>query len=283
MPKQQVTTVKTGTSGKLHVDTKPKKKAKKDKVKLVVSANGVKVEGRPGWPTKAKQIRVNQQPSKGEVEDRRHLLHWDEQLKPVLDRVFSALQRDCPQTLADELKAPLVQRGFQRLPADAEKLMERVATEINGAQANLIADRADINKAIEHVRENLRQYRQALQSDEEYTSEFVQHLGGTPNDDRMKRYKALARKYLPPDRFDTPIVSRISEIHAMLLEHIGGCMSPAGLWQLLDQLVYSVTFDLSGKAVREKTAAALAWQRRMQNNFDASGPQQYADLLTLLD
>lgn len=276
------------TTGTLRVDmkntVKKKAKTKKESVRLVHDVSGaIRIEGRPAWPTKAKKIKVNQIPSQGEVEDRRHLLHWDEQLKPLLDRVFTALHRECPLTLVDELKAPMARRGYTRLPAEADKLMERVAAEINGAQTNLIADRADINKAIEHVREYLRQYQHALQVDEAYATEMTDGYDGAPNADRMKRYKGLARKYLPADRTDTPIVSRITEINTMLLELIDGCESPAGLWVLLNNLTYSVTFDLSGKAVREKTAAALTWQRKMQNNFGESGKQQYEDLLTLLD
>ncbi len=188
------------------------------------ASGGVKVEGRPAWPTKAKKIKVNQLPSQGEVEDRRHLLHGDEQLEPLLDRVFTALAREQTLSLADELKAPLALRGYTRLPNEADKLMERVAAELNGAQDNLIADRAE-----------------------------------------------------------TAIISRISEINTMLLELIDGCESPSGLWVLLNNLTYSVTFDLSGKAVREKTAAALAWQSKMQNNFGETGKKQSEDLLTLLD
>lgn len=61
-----------------------------------------------------------------------------------------------------------------------------------------------------------------------------------------------------------------------------GCTAPCNLWQLLHDLTYSVTFDLSHKANKEKTSAVLAWQKTMRANFELPAEDQYRDLLSLL-
>jgi len=241
----------------------------------------LEVVGRPGWSTAGRSIPVNQDASRGQVEDRRHLLHWDEQLKPLLNRVFSALRREHPGDFHARLSAPLKDRRWERLPGDPEKLMIRVATEINGAAGNLVADRADVNKAIEHVRENLRKYAAALQGNADYVEDIVD-LPPVVGPERMARYHAMAEAFFRTDRNETAITARMSEIHLMILEDIRGCQAPCHLWQLIHDLAYSVTFDLSANATRDKVQRTLAWQRKMAANFGAPAVSQYEDLLGLL-
>lgn len=47
--------------------------------------------GRSPFGSGAKKIVVNQNKAKGHVQDRRHILHYDEVLKPAIERVISNL------------------------------------------------------------------------------------------------------------------------------------------------------------------------------------------------
>jgi hypothetical protein len=256
------------------------KKAQRRKARLLISTLGqVSLDGRPDFPTATKKIKVNQSASKGDIEDRRHILHWDEQLKPLFERVINAMKTAYPTGLLQALQKPLRERKWRALPANTDELILRIAKELNGAMPNLVADRADINKAIEHVRGYARKYMEALTQQTHYASDC---LAGD-NHARMQHYKQLARTYFPTGRNDTPINSRTSEIHDMVLKFIDGSPSPSHLWILMNDIIFSVTFDLSAKALREQTSASLAWLSRMLCNGDKDAAEQYEDMLTLLD
>jgi hypothetical protein len=233
---------------------------------------------RPAFPSATlKSVRVNQNPSKGEIEDRRHILHWDEQLKPVLERVLGKMKEEYPATLMQALEAPLKKRKLKRLPKTPDQLLLWITKQINGAVPNLVADRADINKAIEAVRRYVRQYQYALSQ-----TDFAD-VALAPNAARMQEYRKMAAAHFPVDRKDTPIVSRISEINADILAIIESSVAPADLWTLLNELILSVTFDLSEKTRREQTDAAFKWLMRMEYNRGEPAAIQYEDMLSILD
>lgn len=247
--------------------------------------------GRPSWTTEATAISVNQDPLLGEVEDRRHLLHWDEQLKPILSSVFTAMQKEFkpdPLLLA-ELQRPLRERHLRTQARTIDEYMLFVAKAINGSPGNLVPDRADINKAIEIVRGNVRSYANDVHQDSDYRDD----VSALPAADarsmapkavsRMDGYKAKARKHLITNDTLTPIKSRVSEIQAQLLDHIDGCHAPHELWTLLHDLEYSVSFDLSAKATRDKTGKSLLWQRKMAASEAWPARERYKALLTFLD
>lgn len=243
--------------------------------------------GRPDWSQEASDISVNQDPLVGDVEDRRHLLHWDEQLKPILGSVFTAMQREFPATLLSELQAPLKARQYVTRAKTADDYMLYVAKRINGAPDNLVPDRADINKAIEIVRENVRNYFNRLTTDSGYRADVSAYPQVDPAQPqaiaRMGQYKTLARQYLDSNDTSTPIKTKISEIQAQLLQHIDSCHAPHQLWTFLQELQYSVTFDLSAKATRDKTSKSLVWQRKMAANQERPARERYQDLLSFLD
>lgn len=247
--------------------------------------------GRPAWPKVAEKIKVNRT-GPGHIEDRRHLLHWDEHLKPLLCSVFTALEQAYPTNLYNELKAPLTRRKLRNRAQNADEAMLFVAKIINGAPGNLVPDRADINQAIEKVRANVRKYETALRDDANFR-EDVSAYPPLPETDRgslsveingrVRRYKEMAKEYLATDDFSTPIKSRISDIQAQILDHLNSCVAPHQFWTFLQELQYSVTFDLSAKARRDATEKSLLWQRKMAANSTHPPRQRYEDLLSLLD
>lgn len=244
--------------------------------------------GRPDFLARAKAIEVNQDQAKGELEDRRHMLHWDEQLKPILDSVWSALKGLPPAELVPILTNPLKARKLTRLPSTVAELWKRVATELNSACVNLVAGRADINKAIEIVRERVRRVTRRLTDDSALVARVGEAgRGPHPNDTIMDLYKDMAIEELlaPSTTGDSrsPINSQVTAIGFEIVGLLEGCHAPCNFIMMLHHAADSVTFDLSEKARREQTAATLAWLRRMEGNVRQPGPERYEALLTLLD
>lgn len=243
--------------------------------------------GRPPWSSGAKKIKVNQDEQHGPTEDRRHMLHWDEQLKPVIDSVMSSLfakYRD-DKALTDILRAPLKGR-IKRIQGTAPRdIAERVAKEMNGAKINLVPDRADINKAIEHVRERVRRLTRQLTDDRELTGKVGQAMSSPyPNDAVMELYlEAASQTLLGNTSADTAIKLQIQEICFQILGLVQSCHAPCNFIILLHQVTESVTFDLSEKALRDNTSRTLAWFGLMERNRGAPPEDRYKAMLTLLD
>jgi hypothetical protein len=237
------------------------------------------ISGRPAFGAAAKKMNVNQDSSAGPTEDRRHILHYDEVLKPLVERVVTRLYQE---TGFDNVKVgqlvsqAMQKKGLARLPTTPEKLLERLVTAINGATENLVPDRADTNKAIEVVRGYIRGYIQAL-STEQFADDARDSNGA-----RMAAYRSEARKFFLLDGSGSEINAERNRIHGEILAMVDGCASPAELWALLHDLVYSVTFDFSPKITRDATVRALAWQKTMRSNADEPGSKQLEDLLAIL-
>jgi hypothetical protein len=273
------------------------------------------LSGRPAFRSGALAILVNRDAAQGPVEDRRHILHWDEHLKPILASVWSSLNslKLDDAALARLLKQPLLAMGFEgasRLRA-VTSLWGFVATELNSATINLVAGRADINQAIEKVRARVREITRRLGDDAELTARVAQAMRDPcPNDAIMEAYKDMAIAVLltpsqsgatpspartPPRRGrkrhatrpvraapDSPVRTQIMEIGFQIVGLLEGCSAPCEFIIRLHEITDSVTFDLSEKARREQTEAALSWLRLMESNHQQPPAQRYADMLKLL-
>lgn len=253
----------------------PVESVKEPKFKLFVDENGnVLIVGRPNFNSDAKGIDVK------EGEDRRHILHWSEDLKPILQHIFTILRKLKIGDQISLLQNALKSIGATRIPATPERLMIRLATVVNSATVNLVAGDADINKAIEHVRGNISKLIEVV-TDSNFDFLEVDKQSLEENNARMKAIYEATKKILDQD-YSTDIKSSRSRIHKSMLEMIEHCSSPAELWQLLHNLVYSVTFDLSSKAVREQTAHVMEWQRMMKSTTEWPIKDQIAALMTIL-
>src|SRR5690554_7566392 len=92
-------------------------------------AQGFRIQGRPQFASGAKRIRVNQNASNGPLEDRRHVLHYDEVLKPLVEQVITALYRakGCSIGLvAGIVRRCLHKRGVMRLPKGDNEVLVRL-------------------------------------------------------------------------------------------------------------------------------------------------------------
>lgn len=254
--------------------------ARKPTFSTSFGAQGFRIDGRAPFGGVAKRIRVNQDPGKGRVEDRRHILHYDEVLKPAIERVVNALYVDEGRhgdRVAQRILKALHKRGIRRLPRRGDKVMERLVIEINSAPMNLVPDRADTNKAIEVVRGYLRKYIQQLQ-----TEAFAQAC--VEGDVRqMAAYRRQAREVFVLTADGGDITAERNRMHRMIIEYIDGCASPSALWGLIHELVHTATFDFSPKITRDATAKAIAWQKKMQLMEGRPPQEQLEALLGLLD
>lgn len=249
------------------------------KVQVGFAAKRFNIVGRTPFLGKATNIAVNQDASKGAVEDRRHILHYDEVLKPAIERVVSALYAEENQSearVADVVRAALQQRGISRLPPEPDKVLQRLVAEMNSVPENLIPDRADTNKAIEVVRGYLRAYIAALSTDA-FAQACVDNSTAM-----MASYRKLADDTFVLDASGGDIVGERNRIHREILGLIRGCDSPSRLWVLLHDLVHSVTFDFSPNITRDATTRAIAWQKAMASCEDAPARRQLDVLLSLI-
>src|SRR5579859_3472745 len=215
--------------------TKPKSKIKKtNKFQIKFDPNAFVIVGRSPFATGAKNIKVNQDKAKGHVEDRRHILHYDEVLKPSMERVVTRLYIEQGRNkgkVANMVRRRLELLGRKRLPKNDDKLMERFVTEINSAPENLIPDRADTNKAIEVVRGYTRKCIEQLS-----TAEFGDDCM-SDNRSRMIAYKKLANTIFVQDASGGDITAERNRMHGEILGMVNGCEAPGQLWCLLHEIV----------------------------------------------
>lgn len=225
----------------------------------IISGAKFAISGRPDFGKEAKKIKVNQDKSKGLKEDRRHILHYDEVLKPIIERVIRNLYKEAAgkhEEVYVKVSTALKEKGLQGVPVakDGDKLMKRLATEINSATDNLVPARADTNKAIEVVRGYTRKCIEAL-STEEFGTDCLES-----NTNRMAAYKAKAKEIFVMDASGSDITAERNRIHGEILGYIEGCTAPAELWTPLHDITYSVTFDFSPNIRRAATEKAINWQ-----------------------
>jgi len=254
-----------------------KKKKKPTKFQIVRDASGVSLKHRGRFKGAGKRMKVKA------GQDRRHLLHLDEHLKPHLAQVFSALEREfkAPGALITVLNEECAAVGLKRLPKTVDTLMVRIADEVNSSGANLVPDDAAINKAIELVRADLRRYlvEAATATNDVFMADGAQSVF----DAAMQRLRKLADDILGAKQENTPIQDARDLITADIRKLIKAEPSPSAIHALVNDLTYSVTFDLSQGAKREQTKKVLDWQRRMASAGDLPAREQLKLLLGIIE
>ncbi|MGA4636694.1 hypothetical protein ACPA5B_22740 [Pseudomonas solani] len=260
----------------------PKRTRNKLRVIIDPTTGNVDVVGRPEWTTNAKRIKVNQKASRGDIEDRRHMVHWSQSIRKNAERVFSAInkahEKDAKK-LYEELTKPLLKRKLKRIPKNSKDVMLYIAKYLNSAPVNLVAGRADTNKAIEIVRKNMNLFSEYMR-----TSYVDSDTDVVPtNDSRMKACKAKAKELLPYGDKSSDIKAQVSKIQKQIVTLIEGTTSPSEVWSLIFDVRYSVTFDVSPNAQREATAKMLQWDRMMRSSEYMPADEQLDLLVSLAD
>lgn len=241
-----------------------KRRRKQFGLKVDFKRQVVRVHHRPPFNSAASRIAVNRDETLGPVEDRRHMVHWNETLKPMVESTLSALMREFPNESAcrDALYNAMKAGRISRLKKGRfSSLAKRFAKEVNSVPFNLVPDDAATNQAIEKVRQNVRNYQAHLMDDPELTAAFESdnsHLA------IMTAFKKAALEHFDTTHNSSPIIAKISDINGVVLRMINGCMSPTQIWELIHEVQYSVTFDLSQKARRDQTEKTMAWERSMK-------------------
>lgn len=232
-----------------------KKKKKKD---FKVDASG-RIVGRPPFNTRAK--RLIGKSHQGQDLDRRHLVHYAEEIKPFGELVIRKVKAEYAAGTPAVVKDALVSRGCKRLPSAEQELLNRLINEVNSSTMNLVPDDAPINKAIEIVRANLRKLREQWVSDPEVQRIFHE-MNATNYKQTTDRLKLNAKHTLILSGAATDITRAIQEINNDLIALIDGAADTHALFTLIGDLENSVTFDISSKASREKIQFANEWRNR---------------------
>lgn len=112
-----------------------------------------KISGRPKFLTEAKAIKLK------EGQDRRHVLGWDDFIKPNLEKAINSLvaKNENNETYAKTKLIELskqyhLQRGPKAESASLEEHMKFVATQLNSSSSNLNPEASHENQAIDVVR-----------------------------------------------------------------------------------------------------------------------------------
>jgi hypothetical protein len=241
--------------------------------------NECTIRGRPEWLTRAKSIKVTN------TEDRRHMLHYDEIIKPAVERVITKmLASDTPGVIVTNVLQAMKRSGLKRLPnaPTLEDVVLRLTKELNSVDDNLIPGRADTNKAIELVRHYLRKAR------DEFYNELIADAAANDRT-RMPVYMKAIEKHLLTGPSGFGITAQRNEIHRTILDKlIKDCTTPKALQERLQVLIDSVTFDLPPDTMKKPTdpnvtAKLLKWQSDMAKSESASGADQLNVLVGLLN
>ena len=250
-------------------DVLASKKAKKRRrrkfgLKVDFKQHVARVHHRPPFNSAASQIAVNRDATHGLVEDRRHMVHWDETLKPMVESTLSALMRAFPieSVCRDVLYDAMKDAGISRLTKGRfSSLAKRFAKEVNSVPFNLVPDDAATNQAIEKVRQNVRNYHVALMDAPTLRAAFE---ANNSHHAIMTAFKQAAVEHFDTTRNSTPITAKISDINGVVLRMMNGCMSPVQIWHRIHEVQHSVTFDLSQKARRDQTEKTMRWERAIK-------------------
>lgn len=239
-----------------------KKRARKQKFAVTLEPDGkYKITGRPAFPKKAINLIDSDMKKKSKVDlDRRHLVHFDEELKPFGILTLNQLRSKYGDKTPDVIKSALSAHGVKNLRGGGDQIIKRLITEVNGSVMNLVPDDASINKAIEHVRANLREAVKDFNSHPE-VREIFENLDKSNYGKATDMFKKFLASRLPVSGASKPITLAMQDINKEIINLVNAQSNILDLHKLVTDLQYSVTFDLCSKSVREKTAFALQWSR----------------------
>jgi len=261
-----------------------KSKAKKEHKKfdvLVDGAGQVTIQGRPEFNTRARQLMPKAQ--KSEEFDRRHLVHFDEEIKPYGSLVIEKVIAKYGAGAGGVMTAALASRGCARLPTSDRAILKRLISEVNSSIVNLVPDDAAINKAIEVVRGNLRKLRTKWVYDPD-VQRIYSNMDTSNYHQSTKALKMLAKSTLLLSGAGTDILRAVQAINKDMITMIDGAADAHHLFTLFGDMENSVTFDISSKASREKIEFANQWrrEREMLETNARSGEDNADELLAHL-
>jgi len=219
-----------------------------------LSASGTSI-GRPPFNSATlNEIRVN------ERQDRRHLLHWAEHLKPMLFTTFERLWATTNgnrERYRKQLLRIHNEYANRRLSdrTDVKTLERKIAKDLNSAISNLVPGNANVNKAIEHMRHQVREAIKAINESPGLSPAEAVQLAFTKisveitlrevDDPTEIRHENSHRTEDPENPRELPS-DRLP-------------LSRNELISLLHDIIDSLTFDLSEAAQRDKIEATLGW------------------------
>jgi len=272
----KVKTKKTSPIKRATINRKKKRRAKKFRV--VIDANGAAtIVGRPKFNSRAQKLIGKAQ--KGQDLDRRHLIHYDEEIRPFGTLALTKFSAKHGAAAGGLVKSALASLGCVRLPNNDAAIFNRLINEVNSSVVNLVPDDASINKAIEIVRGSLRKLRYQWSTDPEVQKIFCE-MDTKNYHTAMGRLKLNAKLTLIIAGASTDITRAVQEINKDLVDLIDGAQDVPSLYSLITDLENSVTFDISSKASREKIEFTNRWRREKEAlEVNAQGGMENADEL----
>ena len=204
------------------------------------------IKARPKFLKEARDIKLQ------DGQDRRHVLGWDNFIKPFLEKAINGILLASPDGEFQaklELSEQSVKYGFDRkVPNTLEEHVKFIATRLNSTPNNLNPEAGYENKAIETVRQ------QSLALENKLRNEFSHVFPefGAVKDMMIRAYA------LKPNSKNTLIIEHANFIRGILLGMIEEARDEVRLIQILNIAKDSTGIDLSKKpGSKAQTAFAL--------------------------
>ena len=245
------------------------KKAKKVQVEWDSNSNTVVVTGRVEFDQGAKQITVRS------GQDRRHVVGYDEAIKPAFEAVTSiALKELGVQKFQEEMskiyKKLKIKKG-RNAQAEITKQLQFGLTKLNSSRGNLNPENAAENQAIEHVRG------QGLTIVEKFGEAFKVELPV------LKKAKEIMIKGFKLSGKNTDITNFADGIRTFAHTRIEQISNIEELNQFLFDMITSTGVDLNkASGAKLQTAFALAWLGRVKVAMDETIEMGAATRLEIL-
>ncbi|MDC5813052.1 hypothetical protein [Vibrio europaeus] len=241
----------------------------KELIDIQDDVNGLKIAvlRRPEFTARTKKIhKVNS------WQHRRHVIHYDEHLRPLVVKVFkdyfgkhnSHSQHYLPlvRKIRFHMAAKKLVRGNSKKTYDLKYLMAKTLTAVNSIPGNLIVDDGSTNNAIEHVRSMIDKAILVIDKSKVLS---------------LNRTNTLAE--LKYNDTTTPIKSEMTRITNEVCSHVSNVASNDELENILKLLRHGVTTDVPSQWSKDN-GKVTSWYSKLQDP-SLSAEDRFKELLSI--
>jgi hypothetical protein len=235
----------------------------------------VEIEDRPSWKADAKKIKVT-----GD-EDRRHVLGWDDFIKPNLEQGINEMLKN--GSTEDDVKKFIIENPPNDLKINKtnnlQAIANQVAKHLNSTPNNLNPDSAVENQAIETVRGQLKR---TIEKVDQFANDAFEAEKSEEKEEYFKKAKICVLEAIKPSDGDTERKKFANEVREKLSIPIKAVEQ--NNWEELKGEIYNAMFtvglDMSKKEGENKqqTEFALDLYNKCKNSY---GEERLKNLFTL--
>jgi hypothetical protein len=230
-----------------------RKRAKKRKLEVSEDESGnYTVSGRPVFQSAAKKLKVNQDESAGETEDRRHEIHYSSVIAPFCTKAANLYRTKYSESgLKTRIQKFKTDHKMRSRSHDLAMLVTAANSNVN----NLWAGPAAMNKAIEQIRTLA----------ERTWDKLAQKHSDWETQGLAAAVKFVANEFAVDNSESTPIKSSMNEVKSMAIPYLQSAANLHDLYERLRIIQHSTEMDLFGQTAKAHTAYILTIWNRMHH------------------